>query len=195
MKDIKKWTLKGTFYECCRALDGQCGLQFGRELPHSCACLTTYQIKEGQIENVDMAGINIFLVMDEIGPQPGKVEEGAFYISDHATPEQREILQRFVMEKMEGGMWKKTLGIKFVKITVSQKDRTYTIKMPFGEQNLTLTIGGDGINPIRMENNALPFLSNVRICNTRLWKYFDYGKNLEYHNTSGQVADFVLQGH
>jgi hypothetical protein len=195
MKDIKNWLLKGTFYECCRALDGQCGLQFGRELPHSCACLTTYQIKEGQIENVDMAGINIFLLMDEIGPQPGKVEEGAFYISDSATPAQREILQRFVMEKMEGRMWKKTLGIKFVKITVSQKDRTYTIKTPVAEQNLTLTVGGDGKNPIRMENNALPFLSNVRICNTRLWKFNDYGKNLEYHNTSGQVADFVLQGH
>jgi hypothetical protein len=45
-----------------------------------------------------------------------------------------------------------------------------------------------------MENGRLPFLSNVRFCNTRLWKYHDYGRNLEYRHTSGQVADFALKG-
>jgi hypothetical protein len=194
MEEKKGWSLKGTFYECCRALDGQCGLQFGREMPHSCACLTTYQIKQGQIKNVDMKGINIFFLMDEIGPKPGTVEEGAIYISDNATEKQREILKHFVFENMEGRMWKKTLGLKFIKIDVSEKDGTYSIKTPVGEQNLTLTIGGDGKNPIRMENGKLPFLSDVKICNTQLWKFHDYGKNLEYRNTSGQVAEFALQG-
>jgi hypothetical protein len=187
------WTLKGTFYECCRVLDGQCGLQFGRDLTHTCACLTTYQIREGQIQNVDMKGINIFFLMNEIGPQLGKCQEGAVYISDNATKEQREILQPFFMEKMEGGMWENTLGFKFVKIDISEKDRTYNIITPFGEQHLTLTIGGDGKNPIRMENQRLPFLSNVRVC-IGLWKFHDYGRNLEYRNTSGQVADFALRG-
>lgn len=190
----KGWTLRGTFYECCRALEGQCGLQFDRELPHTCACLATYQIREGKIQRVDMKGINILFHMDEIGPKPGFVKEGAVYISDNATEEQKKILKSFVIEKMEGGMWKKTLGIKFVKINISEKNGTYNIIMPFGEQNLTLTVGGDGKNPIRMENGRLTFLSNVRICNTRLWKYHDYGKNMEYRHTSGQIADFALQG-
>ena len=195
MEEKAGWTLKGTFYECCRALDGQCGLQFHREMPHTCSCLATYQIKEGQIQGVDMKGINILFHMDDIGPKPGDgVKEGAIYISDNATEEQREILKPFVMEKMEGRMWRKTLGIKFVKINISEEDRTYSITMPFGEQNLTLTISGDGKNPIRMENGGLPFLTDVKICNTRLWKFHDYSKNLEYHNTSGQIADFSLQG-
>jgi hypothetical protein len=195
MKENKDWMMKGTFYECCRALDGQCGLQFDRELPHSCACLATYEIKEGQIMDVDMKGINILFHMDEIGPKPGTLGEGAVYISDNATEEQRKILKTFVFEKMEGGMWKKTLGFRFVKISISEKQGTYSIVMPYGEQHLTLTVGGDGKNPIRMENGRLPFLSNVRICNTRVWKYQDYGKNMEYRNTSGQIADFVLAGH
>lgn len=191
----KGWTLKGTFYECCRALDGQCGLQFGREMPHPCGCLATYQIKEGRIQNVDMKGIAILFHMDGIGPKPSDiVDEGAVYISDNATEEQREILKPFVMDKMEGRMWEKTLGIKFVKIDISEKGGTYSITMPFGEQHLTLTVGGDGKNPIRMENSGLPFLFDVKICNTRLWKYHDYGKDLEYRNTSGQIADFALQG-
>jgi hypothetical protein len=194
MAEKEGWTLKGTFYECCRALDGQCGLQFGREMPHPCTALTTYQIKEGQIQGVDMKGINIFFILNGISPKPrGVVEEGAIYISDNATKEQREILEPFVMENMEGKMWEKTLGLKFVKIDVSEKDGTYRIVLPLAEQNLALTVGGDGKTPIRIENQGLPFLTDVRVC-TGFWKYRDYGKNLEYRNTSGQVAEFTLQG-
>lgn len=195
MVEIKNWLLKGTFFECCKALDGQCGLQFDREMPHPCGCLTTYQIKEGHIQNVDMKGINLLVHMDQIGPKPGTVEEGAVYISDNATEKQRETLQKFFFEHMEGGLWKKTLGVKFVNVKISLKDRTYSIVAPLWEQHLTLTVGGDGKNPIRMENGRLPFLSNVNICNTRLWKYQDYGKNYEFRNTSGQAADFTLQPH
>jgi hypothetical protein len=194
MEKKEGWTLKGTFYECCRALDGQCGLQFGREMPHPCGCLATYQIKAGQIQNVDMAGINILFHMDNIGPKPEDgAGEGAVYISDNATEKQREILKPFVMENMEGRMWRKTLGIKLVKIEISEKDGTYRIITPFGEQNLKLTVGGDGKTPIRIENGGLPFLKDVKIC-TGFWKYIDYAKNLEFRNTSGQIADFALQG-
>jgi len=193
MADKMGWKLKGTFYECCRALDGQCGLQFDREMPHACSCLTTYRIEEGHIQGVDMSGISLLVHMDEIGPRPGTVEEGAVYISDNAAEKQRKTLQDFFFEHMEGGMWKKTLGDKFVRVDGSEKDRTSTISAPFWEQNLVLTVGGDGINPIRMENGRLPFLSNVRIC-TGFWKYSDYGKNYAYRNTSGQIADFTLQG-
>ena len=194
MADINNWTLKGTFFECCRALDGQCGLQLGREMPHPCTAFATYQIREGQIEGVDMKGINIIFLMDGIGPKPGDVvDEGAAYISDNATEEQRKLLEPFVIEEMEGRMWAKTLGVKFVKIDVSEKDGTYRITMPYGEQNLPLTVGGDGKNPIRMENGGLRFLSDVKIC-TGFWKYNDYGKKMEYRNTSGQIADFVLGG-
>jgi hypothetical protein len=194
MEEKKGWSLKGTFYECCRALDGQCGLQFDRQMPHACGCLTTYQIKEGHIQNVDMKGINLLIHMDEIGPKPGTVEEGAVYISDNATEKQRETLKSFFFEHMEGGMWNKTLGVKYINVKISEKGGTYSITAPLWEQHLTLTVGGDGKNPIRMENGRLPFLSNVRICNTQLWKYSDYGKKMEYRNTSGQVADFYLKG-
>ena len=58
---------------------------------------------------------------------------------------------------------------------------------------MSLTVGGDGKNPVRIENPAMPFIHNVRVCNTRFWKYHDYGKNLEYHDTSGAIADFTLR--
>ena len=198
MNTRKDWILKGTFYECCRVLDGHCGLWFNRDLPEACANLLTYQIKEGQIQNVDMKGIIITCHMDGIGPKHTDmakgVKEGAAYISENATDEQRKILEPFVMEHLEGRMWRKCLGIKYVKINISEENGTYRLTMPFGELEMSLAIGGDGKNPIRMENPPMPFLNNVRFCNTHLWKYHDYDKNLEYHNTSGAIADFTLRG-
>ena len=196
MTTQKDWTVKGTFYECCRVLDGHCGLWFGRDLPEACANLMTYQIKEGHIQNVEMKGIIITLHMDGIGPKHTDLaegmKEGAAYISENATDEQRKILEPFVMEHMEGRMWRKPLGIKYVGINIAEESGTYRLTMPFGELEMSLAIGGDGKNPIRMENPSMPFLNNVRFCNTHFWKYHDYGKNLEYHNTSGAVADFIL---
>jgi hypothetical protein len=194
----KNWTLKGTFYECCRVLDGHCGLWFNRDLPEACANLLTYQIKEGHIQDVNMKGIIITCHMDGIGPKHTDlakgVKEGAAYISENATDEQRKILEPFVMEHLEGRMWKQCLGIRYVKINISEENDTYHLTMPFGEMEMSLAIGGDGKNPIRMENPFLPFLSNVKFGNTHFWKYHDYGKDLEYHNTSGAAADFTLQG-
>jgi hypothetical protein len=179
-------------------LDGHCGLWFGRDLPQPCANILAYQINEGQIQNVDMKGIIIACHMDGIGPKHADmangVKEGAAYISDKATDEQRKILEPFVMEHLEGRMWRKCLGIKYVTIDISEENGTYRLRMPFGELEMALAIGGDGKSPIRMENPPMPFLSNVRFCNTHYWKYNDYGKKLEYHNTSGGIGDFTLQG-
>jgi len=198
MTTRKGWRLKGTFYESCRIEDGHCALWFGRDLPKACTNLATYQIKEGKIQNVDMSGIIIILHKDGIGPKFSDlakgVEEGAAYISANATDEQRRILEPFVTKDLSVERWKKILGVKFVKIEISEENGTYHITMPFGEQKIALTVGGDGRNPMRIENFKITSLTNVRFCNTLFWKYRDYGKNLEYHSTSGAIADFDLRG-
>jgi hypothetical protein len=192
------WMLKGTFYECCRIEDGHCALWFGRDLPKACANLVTYQIQEGQIQNIDMKGIILMFHQDGIGPKVADLmkgaREGAAYISDNATDEQRKVLEPFIREHMDARRWGKCLGFKFVKIDISRENNNYHITMPFGEQNMSLAIGGDRQNPMRLVNPPMPFLSDVKFCNTHSWKYHDYGKNLAFHNTSGAMADFTLQG-
>ena len=192
------WTLKGTFFECCRVLDGHCGLWFGRDLPNACANLETYEIKEGQIQNIDMKGIILMFHQDGIGPTVAELmkgaSEGAAYISDNATNEQRKVLESFIKGYIDNKKWQKSLGYKFVKIDLSEENGTYHITMPFGEVEMSLAIGGDRKNPMCLENPPMPFISNARFCNTHFWKYHDHGKNLEYHNTSGATADFTLQG-
>ncbi len=198
MATKKNWALQGVVYECCR-IEGHCPLWFGRDLwKEPCINLNTYEIKKGHIGGIDMKGIIIMLHGDKIGPKFADCVkgfgEGAVYISDNANPEQRKILEHFATSHLGVEHWGKILGVKFVPIEISQKERTYHITMPFGEQQFTLTLGGDGKTPIRMENAQDPALSNIRFCNTDVWKYNDYGKNLEFHNTSGEISDFAIQG-
>jgi len=196
MNEKKNWALKGVFYECCRVEDGHCALWFGRDLPRACANMATYQITEGHIQNVDMKGVVVMQHQEGIGPKVADmakgVEEGASYISDNVNDEQRSVLEPFLKTDLGIRPWKKLLGIKFVKIDIQEEKGTYHITMPFGEQKMSLTIGGDNKNPMRLENSRSRTFSNIRFCNTETWKYHDYGKNLEFHNTSGAIADFVF---
>jgi hypothetical protein len=198
MTTQKNWTLKGTLYECCRT-EGHCPLWFRRDLwGEPCVNLMTFDIKEGQVQNVDMRGIMMIRHQDGIGPKYAdfmkSIKEVALYISDNATDEQREILETFVTKHMGAEKAGKCLGVKVVRIDISKKNGTYHITMPFGEQKLSLTVGRDGKNPIRMENPWQPYLNNIKFCNTEVWKYHDYGKNLEFHGTCGVIADFDFQG-
>jgi hypothetical protein len=198
MNAQKNWRLSGVFYECCR-MEGHCPIWFGRDIWHDpCTNLATYEIKEGQISNLDMKGIIIMYFGGGIGPKfadfaRGRgVKEGAAYISDNATLEQRKVLEPFVTTHIWGARCDKFLGVKFVNIAISEKGGTYHITMPFGEQKLTPTLGGDGKTQIRMENPMNRTLSDVKFCNTDVWKYNDYGKDLEFHNTSGVIANFSI---
>ncbi len=194
----KKWTLKGNFYECCR-MEGHCPIWFGRDLwDEPCVNFVTYEIEEGQIQDIDMKGITIIYHQDNIGPKFADLSipkrEGAVYISDNATDEQRKILETFSTTHMRADNWKKCLGVKFVKIDISKGNGRYHITMPFGEQHITLSIGGDGKNPVRLENPALTFVTDVKVGNGDFWKYSDYGKDLEFHNTSSVIAYFTFEG-
>ncbi|OGO04813.1 MAG: hypothetical protein A2Y73_02165 [Chloroflexi bacterium RBG_13_56_8] len=197
MSEQKDWALKGTYYECCR-IEGQCPLWFGRDLwDKPCTNLATYEIEKGRIGDVDVSGITFMLRGGEIGPKWSDlakgIGEGAGYVSDNATAEQRKVLEPFILKQFGAG-WKKNRGIKFVKIEISKAGRVRHIVMPFGEQKFVLTVGGDGETPMRLENVHNPSLSNIRLCNTEVWKYHDYGHDLEFHNTSGEIADFDMRG-
>ena len=195
----KAWALRGNYYECCR-MEGQCPIWFGRDLwKEPCTNLATYQIQEGQIQDVDMKGIVIIHHRNGIGPKftdymMKGVKEGVVYISDNATDEQREVLKSFVRNHLGAERWRKCLGVKFVKVNITEENSSYYVTMPFGEQKLSLTVGGDGKNPIALVNPWNTGLSNVKFCNTDFWKYHDYGKSLEFHNTSGAIANFAFGG-
>jgi len=193
------WKMKGVWYEGCAA-EGHCPMYFGRDMEAPCKSFQVFQIKEGKIDNVDIGGILVIMVVDLFSPKfadlMARGGEGGIYISETATEEQRRVLEPFLANNVPGLLLvRKPLGIRFVDINLRQEDSTYHITMPYGELKLSLTVGGDFKNPQRLENSIYSmFFSDIKICNTHLWKYNDFGKSWEFKNRSGVIADFNLQG-
>jgi len=192
------WKMKGVWYEGCAA-QGQCAYYFGRDREEPCKSFQVFQIKEGYIDNVDIGGVLVIIVVDLFSRKfvdlLVKGGAGGIYISDTATEEQKRVLEPFLVNNVPGHLAKKCLGVKFVKINLSQEDNTYHITMPYGELKLSLTVGLDGKNPVRLENCMFSMLfPDLKICNTHFWRYNDFERDWEFVNRSGVIADFDMQG-
>ena len=191
--------MKGIWYEACAA-EGHCSLYFGRDLKAPCKSFQVFQIEEGKIHDVDLSGVLAINVVDLFSPKFAdfmmKGGEGGIYISENTTEAQRKYLEPFFIKNIpEVLLVKKPLGIKYVDIKISQEDKTFHITMPYGEMKQSLTPGGDGKNPQRLENSIFSmFFSDIKICNTHFWKYNDFGKNWEFMNRSGAIANFNMSG-
>lgn len=193
------WNVRGTVIEGC-ASEGQCPLFLGRDMEELCKSFLLMQIKEGQIDNVDVGGTLAIAVADlysgKAADLPVKGGEGGIYISSTTTEEQRRLLQPFLVNNVPGFLIvKKCLGVRFVDINLSQEGNNYHVTMPYGELKGSLMVGGDGKNPQRLENLLTSaYFSDVKVCNTHFWKYTDFGKNFEFTNRSGFMTEFNLQG-
>ncbi|MFX1299230.1 MAG: DUF1326 domain-containing protein [Promethearchaeota archaeon] len=193
------WEMRGIWYESCAA-EGHCSMYFGRDLKEPCKSFQVFQIKEGQIGDIDTSGLFVITVIDLFSPKFAdlmlKGGEGGIYISEYASDQQKELIEPFLTKNVPGFLLlRKPLGIRYVKINLKQENNTYHISMPYGEMKLSLTVGGDGKNPQRLENSIFGMmLSDLKICNTHFWKYNDFGKNWEFKNRSGAIAEFNLRG-
>jgi len=156
-----------------------------------------FRIQEGKVNDVDLAGITVIYQGDLPHATFQEVLErgstGGIYVSDNATPEQRGVLDTFVANSLGAALLKKNFGIKYVDIGIEAKGDTVYFKMPFGEMKQELTRGGDG-SPVRLENQTLPFLSNVKAAHTPYWNYNDHNRHFDYKDRCGTWADFAMAG-
>jgi len=197
MAEIKPgWQIKGIYNESC-ASQGHCPYYFGRTRDGGCRYFMVFRIKEGKVNDVDLSDITVIYQGDLPHANFQEVMErgsnGGIYISDNATPEQREVLDTFAINSLGGALMKKNFGIKYVDIDITAKDDTIYFKMPFGEMKQELTHGSDG-TPVRLENLTLPFLTNVKAAHTPYWEYDDHDRHFDYKNRCGTWADFAMEG-
>ena len=151
------------------------------------------------IHDVDVSGILAIQVIDLFSLQASdlllKGGEGGIYISETTTEEQRKFLEPFFINNVPSMLLlRKSLGVKYVDISLNQEGNTYHISMPYGEMKLIFTLGYDG-GPQRLENSLFnAFITDIKICNTIFWNYNDFGKNWKFVNRSGAIANFDLKG-
>jgi len=188
------WQLKGIYNEAC-ASEGHCPYYFGRDKEGGCRYFMVFRITQGIVNDVDLAGITTVYIGDlphaTFAEVLEKGSEGAIYISDTATPEQREILDVLAVNALGAALMKKVLGTEYVKIDVEKAEDTVHVKMPSGEMKMQLTRSNDG-QAVRLENVTLPFLSNVKAAHTPFWHWSGYNRHYDYKNRCGTWADFVM---
>lgn len=195
MEELKPgWYIKGIYNETC-ASEGHCPYYFGRDKEGGCRYFMAFRIKEGTVNGVDLSGITLVYMGDlphsTYAEVMEKGSEGAIYISNNATPEQRKVLDVLATNAAGGVLMKKVFGVQYVKIDVEEGKDTVHFRMPSGEMKMQLTRGIDG-SPVRLENVTLPFLSNVKTANTPFWNWSDYNRHYDYKNRCGTWADFAM---
>lgn len=196
MEELKPgWQLKGIYNEAC-ASEGHCPYYFGRDKEGGCRYFMAFRIKEGKVNDVDLSGITAVYMGDlphaTFAEVVKKGAEGAIYISDNATPDQRKVLDILVVNSLGGGgLMQRVWGIQYVKIDIEEGKDTIHIKMPSGELKMQLTKSHDG-NPVRLENPPMPFLSNVKTAHTFFWHWSGYNRHYDYKNRCGTWAEFIM---
>ena len=190
------WHLRGTYHEAC-ASEGHCPYYFGRDKEGGCRYFMVFQIEEGEANGVDLGGTVVVYAGDlphsTYAEVVAKGSEGGIYVGAAATPEQRGVLDLLVTQSIGSVLMRKHFGVKYVDMEVTQTPEGIQVSMPFGKMTQRLTTGLDG-GPVRLENQTLPFLSNVKACHSPFWNYEDYGRHFEYRNRCGTWADFAMGG-
>jgi hypothetical protein len=190
------WQIKGTYNESC-ASQGHCPYYFGRPRDGGCRYFMVFRIQDGKVNDVDLSGITVIYQGDLPHANFQEVLErgsnGGVYVSDNATPEQRKVLDTFVVSSLGALLMKKNFGVKYVDIEIQDDGEAVYFKMPFGEMKQELTRGNDG-TPVRLENQTLPFITNVKAAHTPYWNYEDHGRHFDYRDRCGTWAEFEMSG-
>ena len=190
------WRVKGMYNEACAA-EGHCPFYFGRDKEGGCQYFMVLRIQEGTANDIDLSGITVIycgvITYSTYEDLLRHGEEVGIYISDHATQQQREVLEPLVRSGMGTILLQRIFGIRYVKIDIQDKGDTFHVKMPFGEMKQMLTKGLDG-TPVRLENQLVPSLTNVKVCHSPFWRYADHGRSFDYTNRCATRADFTAQG-
>jgi hypothetical protein len=197
MAELKPgWEVKGIYNEAC-ASEGHCPYYFGRDKEGGCRYFMVFRIREGTVNGVDLSGVTVMYLGDlphaTFEEVMSKGSDGGIYVSENASSEQRNILDSLVVNSIGGLLMKKNFGVKYVKMEIEEEGESVYFKMPFGEMKQELTKGSDG-TPVRIENQTLPFLINVRAAHTPFWNYNDHGRHFDYKHRCGTWAEFVIKG-
>ena len=188
------WQIRGVYHETC-ASEGHCPYYFGRDKEGGCRYFMVFRIVDGVADGVDLSGTTVIYVGDlphaTYEEVVTKGSEGAVYIDNSATPQQLSVLEELAQRALGGVLMKKFVGIHKVDVDLSEQDGVLQVQMPAGRMRMELTRGQDG-GPVRLENQTLPFLTNVRAAHAPYWEWKDHGRHFEYRERCGTWADFAM---
>lgn len=196
----KDWNLKGHYFEAC-SCNIVCPCIFLQDPTKGiCEGYLVWRIDEGQMNGVDLSGLNVAVALHA----PGNLAHGGmkvvFYIDNKATAEQKDALTEIYGGKAGGhpaviaSLVGELLGFESadVKVDFSDKVKKLTIE---GVGGITMeAIGGaNEADPVTVHNNPLSVspLQPLTIHKVENVDFKDHGMQWKYEGTGGLSAPFA----
>ena len=104
------------------------------------------------------------------------------------------MLNALAVQSLGGIVMRNVSRTEYVKMDIREEGRSIHVKMPYGEMKQSLTTGGDGKTPVRVENQILPMLMDVKTCHTHFWRYQGNERQFDYCDRCGVWASFTFEG-
>jgi hypothetical protein len=101
------WRIRGSYFESCncdaicpcRKIDGAPG---GRSTHGICTGVLSWLIDEGEVDDVDLAGLPVALAVRYDDDEPGSPWTWTLYLDERATGDQREALEAIYTGRLGG---------------------------------------------------------------------------------------------
>jgi hypothetical protein len=201
---IVAWQLKGTYFESC-SCDAVCPCTWSAMTAKAtldrCRALLAYHVESGQIDDVDVSGLNFALFLDT----PPVMSQGDWrvgvYLDDTATDSQIEQLGT-VLSGQAGGppamlapLIGEMLGVEKTRITYDEDDRGHHVRIgddiDVGVEDF---VALDGQDPVRLTNVFHPSNTTLTVAPANAAHLSTFGVDWGREGQSGFSAPFSWSG-
>ncbi len=177
------WEIKGEMSEACTCqVPCTCNFGSGPSPHHYCWSLAAFDIQKGHYGRVGLAGLHL------VRAHGGK--SIVWYIDDQATAQQERALRAIASRISRWG----SLRVRFEKAHIAQTFANKEFRIEIGDKggfDAGEIIGGDGKNPIVVENMTAWNVQHDIKGRTKWLRYEDgFGNRFDLKDTSANLGTF-----
>lgn len=194
-----EWRLTGSYFETCNC-EAACPCNFlGPPTDGDCTVLVGWHIDQGEFEGTGLGDLNVALVAHAPGHMLKTKWKVALYLDDRATEDQRDVLTRIftgtaggLMEHLAGFIGE-VAGVRSVPIEYRAEGRTRSIRIGDVAAADIEAIEGAGSGEVMIHNPPLNLSPGepLVVARSKLYRFADYGMQIEVSNKNGFYAPFI----
>ncbi len=196
------WTISGNYFESCNC-EAACPCVFlSPPTTGECTLLVAWHIDQGNMNGVDLGGLNVALAVHSPGRMVDVKWKAALYIDERATEDQSGAIGQ-IFGGSAGGHFAvlaehigEIVGISSVPIEYKADGKNRSLKVGnVAEVDIAAVEGGGGAE-VRVSGNPLGIVPGEPIVVARSGKlsYHDHGMDWELSGKNGFMSPFTYKG-
>ena len=196
------WAISGNYFESCNC-EAACPCVFLSPPPTGdCTLLIAWHIDQGNMNGVDLSGLNVALAVHSPGHMVEVKWKVALYIDERSTEEQGGAIGQ-IFGGGAGGHFAvvaehigEIVGVSKVPIEYKAEGKTRSLKVGnVAEVDIAAVEGGGGAE-VRVSGNPLGIVPGEPMVVARSGKlsYHDHGMNWELSGKNGFMSPFTYEG-